>query len=229
MTGQPGRARPAMVTRVSRCSTMPSDTRDASSMVFARRESRTRAATARPTVASRIRTRRTDTLMSPRPPSVDRGVTPWVHGRIALPSGVVRMRRAWPALGYAAVFAALGWPWLRTCRDAVPFGNLFAFADDARFWVWQLAWVAHAMATDPWRVLDANIHHPAPAQLTSSEHLASTQLIAVPAVWLTGNPVLVANLVVLASYPLAALAMYGLLVALGCGAAVAWVGGLVFA
>ena len=141
----------------------------------------------------------------------------------------MRFRGAWPALGYAVVFTAVAWPWLRTCRDAVPFGNPFAFADDARFWVWQLGWVAHALATNPWGVLDANIHHPAPAQLTSSEHLASTQLVAVPAVWLTGNPVLVANLLVLLSYPLAALAMQRLLVALGCAGIVAWTGGLVFA
>lgn len=139
------------------------------------------------------------------------------------------VRRAWPLIGYVALFTILTWPWLRAAAHAVPFGNSFAFADDARFWVWQLGWVAHAMATHPSALLDANIHYPAPAQLTSSEHLASTQLVAVPAVWLTGNPILVANAIVLASYPLAALAMRALLVALGCASAAAWVGGLVFA
>jgi hypothetical protein len=137
--------------------------------------------------------------------------------------------RAWPAVGYAALFAAMALPWIRGAAHAVPFGNPFAFADDARFWVWQLGWTAHAMATDPFAILNANIHHPAPAELTSSEHLASTQLVAVPAIWLTGNPILVANAVVLASYPLAALAMRALLLALGCAAPAAWVGGLVFA
>jgi hypothetical protein len=141
----------------------------------------------------------------------------------------VRTRRGWPALGYAVLFVLAALPWLRASADAVPYGNPFAFADDARFWVWQLGWVAHAMATDPAHVLDANIHHPAPAQLTSSEHLASTQLVAVPAIWLTGNAVLVANLIVWLSYPLAALAMFRLLVALGCEALVAWTGGLLFA
>ena len=139
------------------------------------------------------------------------------------------MRRAWPGLGYAVLFAVLAWPWLRAATEAAPYGNPYAFADDARFWVWQLGWVAHALATDPLRVLDANIHHPAPHALTGSEHLASTQLLAVPAVWITGNPLLVANLLVWASYPVAALAMRAVLLALGCGAAVAWTGGLVFA
>ena len=78
-------------------------------------------------------------------------------------------------------------------------------------------------------MFDANIHHPAPHALTGSEHLASTQLLAVPAVWRTGNPLLVANLLVWSSYPLAAIVMRALLLALGCGAAVAWTGGLVFA
>jgi hypothetical protein len=141
----------------------------------------------------------------------------------------VRTRRGWAALGYAVLFVVLALPWLRAAADAVPFGNPFAFADDARFWVWQLGWVAHAMATQPASVLDANINHPAPAQLTSSEHLASTQLIAVPAIWLTGNPVLVANAIVWLSYPFAAWATYRLLRALGCEAVVAWVGGLVLA
>jgi hypothetical protein len=141
----------------------------------------------------------------------------------------VRTRRGWPALGYAILFVVLALPWLRASADAVPFGNPFAFADDARFWVWQLGWVAHAMATDPSGVLDANINHPAPAQLTSSEHLASTQLLSVPAIWLTGNPVLVANAIVWFSYPLAAWATYRLLLALGCDALVAWTGGLVLA
>src|SRR5688572_12654203 len=139
------------------------------------------------------------------------------------------MRAAWPALGYVVVLGGFAWPWLRRAADAVPYGNPFAFADDACFWAWQLGWVAHALATNPWWVLDANIHHPAPAQLTSSEHLASTQLVAVPAVWLSGNPVLVANLLVWASYPLAAIAMWRLLLALGCTGLVAWTGGLVFA
>jgi hypothetical protein len=141
----------------------------------------------------------------------------------------VRLRRAWPAVGYVALFTAIAMPWLREATHSVPFGSPFASAADARFWVWQLGWTAHAVATEPTAMLNANIHHPAPAELTSSEHLASTQLVAVPAIWLTGNPILVANAVVLASYPLAALAMRALLLALRCAAPAASVGGLVFA
>ncbi len=141
----------------------------------------------------------------------------------------MRTRHGWPVLAYAILFVVLALPWLRTSADAVPFGNPFAFADDARFWVWQLGWVAHAMATAPASLLQANINHPAPAQLTSSELLASTQLLAVPAVRLTGNAVLVANAIVWLSYPFAAWAAYRLLLALGCDAVVAWTGGLVFA
>ncbi len=133
------------------------------------------------------------------------------------------------AIAYVVLFGALAVPWLRSATDSVPAGDPLSFPDDARLLVWVLGWVAHALATDPRHLLDANIHYPLRGQLTGSEHLASTQLVGVPLVWLTGNAILVANLVVFLSYPLGALAMQRLLVAYGIAPAVAWVGGLLFA
>jgi hypothetical protein len=118
------------------------------------------------------------------------------------------------------------WRWLPRTATAIPAASHLY---DAQLIVFILAWVAHALATDPGRLFDAPIDYPAPAQLTGSDHFLSTQLLFAPVFWLSGNAVLAANLVAMASYPLAALAMNRLLRAVGAGAGVAWVGGLLFA
>ncbi len=118
------------------------------------------------------------------------------------------------------------WRWLPRAATAIPAAsNLY----DAQLIVWILAWVAHALGTDPGRLFDAPIDYPARAQLTGSDHFFSTQLLYAPVFGLTGNAVLAGNVVVMASYPLAALALNRLLRATGAGAGVAWVGGLLFA
>ncbi len=129
---------------------------------------------------------------------------------------------------YAIVFCVLALPWLRVATHAAPSGYL-PNPVDQRLVVWILAWVAHALVTDPLHILDANINYPAPRQLASIEHLASTQVVFAPVFWLTGNAVLGANVATLLSYPIAAVAMERLLLALGCGRAAAWAGGLIFA
>ena len=136
-----------------------------------------------------------------------------------------RLSLAVVAASYFALFAFLALPWLGKAATTVP---LTSDPYDAQLIVWLLAWVAHALATQPLHLFDAPINYPAPAQLTGSEHLLSTQLLFAPLVGLTGNALLAANLVVLLSYPLGALAMERLLRALGCGAVAAWVGGALF-
>src|SRR2546426_7021387 len=133
---------------------------------------------------------------------------------------------------YLAVFLALAGPWIVAATRAVPgVGNLAPLVspDDARMICWAFGWIPHAALTAPARLLDAPINYPAPAQLIGSEHFASSVLLATPIFWSTGNAVLAANAIALASYPLAALAMDRLLLALGCGGLVAWTGGLLFA
>src|SRR2546427_10137418 len=131
-----------------------------------------------------------------------------------------------------AVFPVLAGPWIVAATRAVPgVGNLAPLVspDDARMICWAFGWLPHAVLTTPAHLLDAPINYPAPAQLIGSEHFASSVLLAAPIFWSTGNAVLAANAIVLASYPLAALAMDRLLLALGCGGLVAWTGGLLFA
>jgi hypothetical protein len=131
-----------------------------------------------------------------------------------------RRRRGalWSLASYAALFAVLLLPRGAVTLDRISReGNVY----DAHLIAWILSWVAHALGTAPGTLFDANINHPAPAQLTGSDHLFSSQILFAPVYWLTGHPVLATGVVAFLTYPLAAFAMERLLRALGCSAAVA--------
>lgn len=133
----------------------------------------------------------------------------------------------WGSLAaYVILFAALSSRLLAEAAGAFGRGNNPV---DSRLLAWTQAAVAGALADDPVALFDAPIFHPAPSQLAGAEAFLSSQIVYAPVFWLTGNAVLAANVLILLSYPLAALAMDRLLVALGAGRLVAWVGGLVFA
>jgi hypothetical protein len=155
----------------------------------------------------------------------------------ALPGGR-RQRDSRPLLravaslaAYLLVFSSLALPWLESAEDSIPrsLRTPFAYADDARFIVFVVGWVAHAIASEPLSSYEAPINHPAPRQLSGSEHFLASQLVAAPVFWATGNAVLAANAVALLSYPMAALAAEILLLELGAATAPAWIAGLLFA
>ncbi|HYC22731.1 MAG TPA: hypothetical protein VEI94_08505 [Candidatus Bathyarchaeia archaeon] len=127
---------------------------------------------------------------------------------------------------YLLVFLVIVWSWLPLATHAIP---VVLNGGDAQLIVWVLAWVAHAAVTPGVRIFDANIHYPAPAQLTASDYFFTSQVIFAPVFWLTGNAVVAANVTLFLAYPLAALVMERLLRRLGTGREVAWVGGLCFA
>jgi hypothetical protein len=68
---------------------------------------------------------------------------------------------------------------------------------DGRFAVWNVAWVAHALVTDPAGVYDANIFHPHRNTLAFSEANLGAGTLAVPAWIATRNPFAAHNSVVL--------------------------------
>lgn len=68
---------------------------------------------------------------------------------------------------------------------------------DARFAVWNVAWVAHALTTNPSAVYDANIFHPHRRTLAYSEANLGAGVIALLPWWLTRNPLTAHNLVLL--------------------------------
>jgi hypothetical protein len=137
-----------------------------------------------------------------------------------------RMPASLVLASYLVLFGLLAVPVLRVAASALPATpNLY----DSHLIAWILSWTTHALATDPSRVFDANISHPAPLQLTGSEHLFALQLVFAPLRALGCNAVLATNLTALLIYPLAAFAMERLLRALGFAGAVAWTVGLWFA
>lgn len=81
---------------------------------------------------------------------------------------------------------------------------------DARHGVWNVAWVARALVTDPSNLYNANIFHPHTNALAFSEPNILSGLIAVPAWLATGNAMAAFNWAVLWSFVLSALAMFRL-------------------
>jgi hypothetical protein len=113
------------------------------------------------------------------------------------------------AAAVAAVTVSL-WPWVRRMDTAIPDAGL-GWGADARLIVWIVGWIAHALATAPTRLFDANIFHPIPDMLTGSETLLSAVVVTGPVHALTGNPVLAANCAAMISYVLALLLVYALM------------------
>jgi hypothetical protein len=67
---------------------------------------------------------------------------------------------------------------------------------------WIMAWVAHALVTNPLHLFDANIFYPEGGTLSYSDHLFVQSLIGAPLLWAGASPVLVHNLVLLAGFAL---------------------------
>jgi hypothetical protein len=81
---------------------------------------------------------------------------------------------------------------------------------DARHGVWNVAWVAHAITSNPAGLWNANIFHPYPNALAFSDPNLLSGVLAVP-VWLaTGNAIAAFNWVLMWAFMLTALSMFWL-------------------
>jgi hypothetical protein len=60
---------------------------------------------------------------------------------------------------------------------------------------WILAWDVHALTTDPFNLLNANIFYPVQNALALSEHMIAVVPFFFPAYSLTGNPIFAYNAV----------------------------------
>lgn len=67
---------------------------------------------------------------------------------------------------------------------------------------WIMAWVAHAVATNPLHLFDANIFYPERGTLSYSDHLFVQSMLGAPLLWAGASPVLVHNLVLIAGFAL---------------------------
>ena len=114
-------------------------------------------------------------------------------------------RRAITWLGVAVFFGAL--PAVMTWPMARP-GNLAPPHQDVFFNMWRLRWVAHALASSPGHLFDANIFYPEKDTLAYSDAMLLQGVLAAPLRRL--NPVAVHNLMMLLPIAASAVAMFAL-------------------
>jgi hypothetical protein len=79
---------------------------------------------------------------------------------------------------------------------------------DGQFSIWNVAWVAHALLTNPGGLFNANIFYPHSGTLAYAEANLVAGALAVPVYALTENPHAAHNSVVLLSFVLSAVGMY---------------------
>ena len=135
----------------------------------------------------------------------------------------VRASGLW--LGAAILAIAMTWPLARGLGHLGRTEN----SGDARFAVWNVAWVAHALTTDPARVYDANIFYPHRNALAFSEANLGAGLLAVPAWTLTRNPFTTFNVVVLFSFAASVVTTFYLVRYLTGDPRGSWIAGVLYA
>lgn len=139
------------------------------------------------------------------------------------------------AVAYAFAVVVLSWPLARHASSSLV--DPMKLPNAAGVWgradldllVWILAWTAHALATDPAQLFQANIFHPARDTLASSENLLGLAPLATPLFLLTHNPVLTYDVTVLAVIWLAAICTFALVRAWSGSAGAAFLAGAAFA
>src|SRR5687768_13369892 len=70
---------------------------------------------------------------------------------------------------------------------------------DGQWSIWNVAWVARTLVTDPANLFNANIFYPHRQTLAFSENNLAAGLLAVPFYWASKNPYLTLNVVFLLS------------------------------
>jgi hypothetical protein len=101
--------------------------------------------------------------------------------------------------------------------------------DDGRFSIWTVAWVAHALTTDPLNVYDANMFYPHRSTLAYSEANLGAGLLGVPFWLATHNPHATHNGAVLLSFIISFAGAYYLARYLTGHAPVAYVAAVLYA
>ena len=99
---------------------------------------------------------------------------------------------------------------------------------DALFSIWRLAWIAHQLPHQPLELFNANIFYPEHLTLAYSDALLFQGLIAAPFLWVGLNPVLVHNVMVLATFVASGAAMFWLVRDLTRSASAGFIAGMIF-
>ena len=79
---------------------------------------------------------------------------------------------------FVGLTAVVSYPQIRWLSTHVPWSS------DPYFSIWRLAWVAHAIISDPQRFFEANIFYPAPSTLGHSDAMRLPGLLTAPLFWL---------------------------------------------
>ena len=127
---------------------------------------------------------------------------------------------------FAGLAALLTWP---LAIRLGTHGYKLHTTGDAQYSVWNIAWVAHALLTDPLNTFNANIFYPHRGTLVYSEANLAAGVLGAPVYWLTGNAFATHNFVVLASFVLSGTATYYLIRYLVQDWRAAALGGITFA
>ena len=125
--------------------------------------------------------------------------------------------------GFSALTVALTYPQIRSMSSHV--GTHY----DTYFTIWRLAWIAHQLRHNPAHLFDANIFYPATGTLAFSDAVLLPGILAAPPIWLGIHPVVVYNVLTLASFVACGTAMYLLVRALTGSAGAGWFAGAIFA
>lgn len=94
---------------------------------------------------------------------------------------------------------------------------------------WIVAWVGHALLTDPSNLFNSNIFYPYPNTLAFSEILVPQSLLALPFTLAANNPILGYNLALLAMLWVDAFAMYLFVLDATRRAEAGWIAGAIYA
>jgi hypothetical protein len=106
-------------------------------------------------------------------------------------------------LGAALMTAALTYP------TAFKIGRVGRVDNgDGKLSIWNVAWVARTLVSDPFHVYDANIFYPHRGTLAYSENNLGAGALAVPVYWATRNPYAALNFAMLLAFTLSGTGMY---------------------
>ena len=107
------------------------------------------------------------------------------------------------SLSAAVLAVVLTWPLAAQLDSA---GRVDS--SDARHGIWNVAWVAHALTSDPASLFNANIFYPHPSALAFSEANLVAGVLAIPVWLLTEDALAAGNFVIILSFVLSALATF---------------------
>jgi len=116
------------------------------------------------------------------------------------------MKSAAGTAGAATLVVAL--TVLVTWPQATHMSSLLSQHFDAQFSTWRLGWIAHALATAPTRMFDANIFYPAPRTLAYSDATMFQGVLGAPLFWAGVSPVFIYNFMLFAGYSASGLALF---------------------